>query len=427
MNELLTCIDQIDQSVNDAEINVLEALIGSYDKALVILQECEVSDYSSFEIFQEGEILDAAKGSSDESIIKRILLFIPRLIKALVKKAVAFVKNMISKLKKVEDNIPDGVEMSDDYKLELYFDYNTPLLEQIGLDEADSSKKSFSLLMKLGQCVGTLEGFLMFKKDKSGLEKVVLSLYDEAANILRDLRKQKKTVNQKFKSSDDVKRYIRKIREELTWFKTAISCEFPDLDMSGAGAGLKGLETLSKRLSEAPITNEADKAFVKDILEKLSKTTTTINTIVAEVENYVAMDIAEVEKQTGANEYGTSVKSASEFDGKIIAIQGELTLNRLRDESEPFMTQKKCAMVLQLDHPNITNGYSKNLAKKLKTLEKHYSDKQYKHTVVLALMKSDNGRLESSFEAGKIIHCNGFDAKLAEMLDSNDGVFSITT
>ena len=55
MNELLQCIDQIDQSVNNAEINVLESLISSYDKALVILQECEVSDYSAFEIFQEGE------------------------------------------------------------------------------------------------------------------------------------------------------------------------------------------------------------------------------------------------------------------------------------------------------------------------------------------------------------------------------------
>lgn len=114
MNELLMCIDQIDQSVNDAEINVLEALIGSYDKALMILQESSVQDYSAFEIFQEGEILDAAKGSSDESIIKRILLFIPRFVKALIQMIVSKYKNWkSSNVKKSLDDIdkfdPDDI------------------------------------------------------------------------------------------------------------------------------------------------------------------------------------------------------------------------------------------------------------------------------------------------------------------------------
>lgn len=114
MNELLMCIDQIDQSVNDAEINVLESLISSYDKALVILQECEVSDYSAFEIFQEGEKWDKFKedskapilGNKGESLIKRILMIIPRL----VQKLAMLVRKIFTKNKKTDQQIKTEID-----------------------------------------------------------------------------------------------------------------------------------------------------------------------------------------------------------------------------------------------------------------------------------------------------------------------------
>ena len=127
MNDLLTCIDQIDQSVNDAEINVLEALIGSYDKALMILQESSVQDYSSFEIFQEGEKWDKFKedtkapvlGNKGESLIKRILMIIPRLIQkiaALIAKA--FTRNKASKQKMENDvqTLKQAVQTSEPFE-----------------------------------------------------------------------------------------------------------------------------------------------------------------------------------------------------------------------------------------------------------------------------------------------------------------------
>lgn len=86
MNELLQRIDQINQSQEEAEINVIESLIQSYDKALMILENYEGEDIYGFDIFQEGEILDQAKGNPNESMIKRILLFIPRLLKAIWQK-----------------------------------------------------------------------------------------------------------------------------------------------------------------------------------------------------------------------------------------------------------------------------------------------------------------------------------------------------
>lgn len=92
MNELLQQIDQIDQSVNDAEINVLESLIQSYDKALMILENYEGEDIYGFDIFQEGEKWDKFKedskapvlGNKGESLIKRIAMIIPRLIQKLI-------------------------------------------------------------------------------------------------------------------------------------------------------------------------------------------------------------------------------------------------------------------------------------------------------------------------------------------------------
>jgi hypothetical protein len=105
MNELLMCIDQIDQSVNDAEINVLESLISSYDKALMILENYEGEDLTVFDVFQEGEILDQAKGNPNESMIKRILLFIPRLLKAIWQK-------LTSKTVKIGNTAIDNVIQS---------------------------------------------------------------------------------------------------------------------------------------------------------------------------------------------------------------------------------------------------------------------------------------------------------------------------
>lgn len=83
MNELLNAIDVINESVNDSELSVLESLISVYEKSLLILESSDDANITSYSIFQEGEILDQAKGNSSESLIKRILLFLPRLIKAI--------------------------------------------------------------------------------------------------------------------------------------------------------------------------------------------------------------------------------------------------------------------------------------------------------------------------------------------------------
>ena len=126
MNELLNAIDTINESVNDSEISVLESLISAYEKSLMILESSVDVNIASYSIFQEGEILDQAKGNSSESLIKRILLFIPRLIKALIQKLFKLNKDN----KKMTNEMIDAAEENKqqnkpcDIKLDLVTDLN---------------------------------------------------------------------------------------------------------------------------------------------------------------------------------------------------------------------------------------------------------------------------------------------------------------
>lgn len=115
MNDLLMYIDQIDQCVNDSEIDVLESMIQSYDKSIKIIQESdENTDLSSFDIFQEGEKWNKFKedtkapvlGKKGESVAKRFLMLIPRLIQKLI----VLIKKLFSKNKFFKSKMDKDVE-----------------------------------------------------------------------------------------------------------------------------------------------------------------------------------------------------------------------------------------------------------------------------------------------------------------------------
>ena len=91
-NYLLNCIDEINTSVDDAFLETSIAISETYMKAACILESVdETTDLSAYEIFQEAPVF----GRSNESAIKRILLFIPRLIGKLIKLALSIVVAVI--------------------------------------------------------------------------------------------------------------------------------------------------------------------------------------------------------------------------------------------------------------------------------------------------------------------------------------------
>ena len=67
-DEILSSIDNIDDCVMEAEMNVLTAMCNEYDKAIMIMENYNGNDYSSFDIFMEdGEEPNNDNTDSDDN------------------------------------------------------------------------------------------------------------------------------------------------------------------------------------------------------------------------------------------------------------------------------------------------------------------------------------------------------------------------
>lgn len=85
-DEVLKSIDSIDESCQDSESAVMEAMIADFEKYSIMV-ECYDGNIEQFDsVFQEGKVLDKVKkeGKKDDNKLVTVLMFIPRLIKALV-------------------------------------------------------------------------------------------------------------------------------------------------------------------------------------------------------------------------------------------------------------------------------------------------------------------------------------------------------
>ena len=99
-NEILSSIDNIDECVMEAEMNVISAMINEYDKAIMIMENYNGNDYSSFDIFQEGfkdEVNKPVFGVKGENWFKRIGMIIPRLIAMIVTAMKKLVNKILSR------------------------------------------------------------------------------------------------------------------------------------------------------------------------------------------------------------------------------------------------------------------------------------------------------------------------------------------
>ena len=85
-NEILESIDNAEMVTMESSIDVLMSMSAAYDKAVSIMEYSTADDLSMFSIFQEAEVAagDAKTnaGAKNESIGYKILMFIPRLLKA---------------------------------------------------------------------------------------------------------------------------------------------------------------------------------------------------------------------------------------------------------------------------------------------------------------------------------------------------------
>ena len=151
-DEILSSIDNIDDCVMEAEMNVLTAMINEYDKAIMIMENYNGNDYSSFDIFmeadelyQEGKIgraldkIDSKLQKKDgESIVRKILLALPRLIMKLIN----FIRDKFNKrrLEKCAEDISDIIDGLDDL-----FDDNGDDTVQEGFFSSKTKTKTTTL------------------------------------------------------------------------------------------------------------------------------------------------------------------------------------------------------------------------------------------------------------------------------------------
>ena len=99
METATDCMTSIRREQFEAEVNVMNALFDSYTKQFNILEQAE-ADPADFTIFQEADtstqstFRQANKDGNAESILKSIIMFIPRLIAKIIK----FLKEHIKKV-----------------------------------------------------------------------------------------------------------------------------------------------------------------------------------------------------------------------------------------------------------------------------------------------------------------------------------------
>jgi len=103
-NEILNSLDVIQETCNETEVAVAEAIVQECCKAMDIL-EYSNTDVDQFNIIQEGKIMDDVKKQGEgQSKVMRILSFIPRLIAALFKAITGKLQTAAKSAKNVIEN-----------------------------------------------------------------------------------------------------------------------------------------------------------------------------------------------------------------------------------------------------------------------------------------------------------------------------------
>lgn len=155
--EIIQSIDEIDAISKESELAVMEAMISDVEKYVVMMENYN-GDAEQFEsVFQEGDILKRVKkeGKKDSNKLVTVLMFIPRLIRALA--------DIIKR--KFEDD-----KLGDKFK-----DFGKKLAHSN--DKEEKVKKINAEFKGKAECYIDEDGKIKFKKQKGALiEKLMYAV-----------------------------------------------------------------------------------------------------------------------------------------------------------------------------------------------------------------------------------------------------------
>ena len=104
-DEILSSIDNIDDCVMEAEMNVLTAMCNEYDKAIMIMENYNGNSYDCFDIFQESVIMEDGEQPKKENIIKRFIKWIKNMTNLIFDKIKGLWNKFRGKNKEVETSV----------------------------------------------------------------------------------------------------------------------------------------------------------------------------------------------------------------------------------------------------------------------------------------------------------------------------------
>lgn len=118
VSEVLTAIDEAENLTLESMVNVFDNMLNEYDK-LINSQTCYVEGFVMEASATKESIMDQATGASkNESIITKIIAFLPRLIIATIKRiASIFTKDKEKEIKEFPDKLETTIQNSSEEEL----------------------------------------------------------------------------------------------------------------------------------------------------------------------------------------------------------------------------------------------------------------------------------------------------------------------
>ena len=230
-DEILSSIDNIDDCIMEAELNVLNALCDEYDKALMIYENYNGDSYDCFDIFQESVIME-----DGESRFKKIISAPVNLIKMLIdliKKFVGMCRDKIKTIKVNKAVSKAKQKMSDEELHEFTQRFGSGKIEFKNGDITVVSDINIDLLRKnidkfdIGKNDGYYDHDMekVFEKSEYPLQQYIndidilcLRLENE---VIKEYEEWIKFWNSNFPDLDKVSMYDDPCKLKLEWIKSA--------------------------------------------------------------------------------------------------------------------------------------------------------------------------------------------------------------
>ena len=454
MSELVQYVDMIQEAADDAEYNVCMRLLTVYNKQLRLIEEGVESIYFD-DIFQEADtkpsakpaeapaqqsakpeqpqakpaqqpapsnqnkgVIDQAKGNANEGKLKRILLFLPRLIAAILKKAFNGLKNLRNKMGGI---VKDIKAKNPDAYAGKTFEFNlilTPNIEE-GKKGVMAQLQFPRIVTPLNRIIAALNDYLNNMGNKRldtehiGTDAIFIKdLVDKDILLIQNAGKNKTAVKLKFVDADNAVSFVermQKVYDDLV----AKSDLTKTLDQLRAV-----LSKYNEKLND-PNVGVMIKSVMKAVVEVVQPLLDKYAQLNSEIMNAAFVDMGEIRKVLNVNEDGEAAKNVDKnWDGKAEEVN-VLDKKTLRELLNQYVNQQQRVLVVMIYHQAlILKDSFKQPIDKLKS--EYTADGN-----PVAIFTYTPGEIGESKDVNlvRVIKSKQIADNVQELFDKNNGVF----